>query len=108
MDDSNIALERHCLSVLFLLHVRTVSMPQQGSTRLTEVTYQVLVAQHLLKLYRIREMFSILDTSAIGDTVAHASHLDFLHSFLSGSLNGEGAREEHRQHQSRQRSLWIH
>ena len=108
MNDSNIALEHHCLSVLFLLHIRTVSMLQQGSTRLTEVTYQVLVAQHLLKLYRIREMFSILDSRAIGDTVAHASHLDFLHSFLSGSLNGEGAREEHRQHQSRQRSLWIH
>ena len=33
------------------------------------------------------EMLSILDSRAIGDTVAYASHLDFLHSFLSGSLN---------------------
>ena len=82
MDDSNIALERHCLSVLFLLHVRTVSMLQQGSTRLTEVTYQVLVAQHLLKLYRIRVMFSILDTSTIGNTVTNTSHLYFLGSFF--------------------------
>ena len=53
------------------------------------------------------EMLSILDSRAIGDTVAHASHLDFLHSFLSGSLNREGARKEHRQHQGCQRSLKI-
>ena len=83
-------------------------MIQQGGTRLSEVAHQVFVTQHILKLYGIREMFSILDTRAIGNTVAYASHLDFLHSFLSGSLNREGAREEHRQHQSRQRSLWIH
>ena len=82
MDDSNIALERHCLSVLFLLHVWTVSMLQQGSTRLTEVTYQVLVAQHLLKLHRIREMFSILDTSTIGNTITDTNHLYFWGSFF--------------------------
>ena len=86
MDDSNIALERHCLSVLFLLHVRTVSMLQQGSTRLTEVTYQVLVSQHLLKLYRIREMFSILDTCTIGNTVTNTSHLYYWGFLLWGCI----------------------
>ena len=98
MDDSNISLERHCLSVLFLLHVRTVSMLQQGSTRLTEVTYQVLVAQHLLKLHRIREMFSILDTCTIGNTVTNTSHLYFWGSFfLWGSIHSLEPHRECRQ-----------
>ena len=108
VDDCDIALEGHRLPILLLLHIRTVPVVQQGGARLSEVAYQVFVTQHLLQLYRIGEMLSILDTRTIGDAVAYASHLDFLHSFLSGSLYREGAREEHRQHQSRQRSLWIH
>ena len=105
VDDSNIALERHCLSVLFLLHVRTVSMPQQGSTRLTEVTYQVLVAQHLLKLYRIREMFSILNTCTIGNTVTNTSHLYFWGSFfLWDCIHSLEPHQECRQHNRSQHS----
>ena len=108
MDDGDVALEGHRLPILFLLHIRAVTVVQQGGTRLSEVAYQIFVAQHFLQLYGIGEMLSILDSRAVGDTVAHASHLDFLHSFLSGSLNREGARKEHRQHQDCQRSLWIH
>ena len=108
VDDGDVALEGHRLLILFLLHIRTVAVVQQGGTRFSEVAYQIFVAQHFLQLYGIGEMLSILDSRAIGDTVAHASHLDFLHSFLSGSPNREGAREEHRQHQGRQCSLWIH
>mgnify|MGYP003562104866 CR=1 FL=1 len=59
-------------------------MVQQGGARLSEVTYQVFVTQHLLQLYGIGEMLSILDTRTIGDAVAYASHLDFLYRFLSG------------------------
>ena len=84
VDDCDIALEGHRLPILLLLHIRTVPVVQQGGTRLSEVAHQVFITQHILKLYGIREMFSILDSCTIGDAVAYASHLDFLYRFLSG------------------------
>ena len=108
VDDCDIALEGHRLPILLLLHIRTVPVVQQGGTRFSEVAYQIFVAQHFLQLYGIGEMLSILDSRTIGDTVAHTSHLDFLHSFLSGSLYREGASEEHRQHQGCQCTLRIY
>ena len=84
VDDGDVALEGHRLLIFLLLHIRTVAVVQQGGTRLSEVAHQVFITQHILKLYGIREMFSILDSCTIGDAVAYASHLDFLYRFLSG------------------------
>ena len=91
VDDCDIALEGHRLPILLLLHIRTVPVVQQGGTRFSEVAYQIFITQHILKLYGIREMFSILDSCTIGDAVAYASHLDFLYRFLSGCRYREEA-----------------
>ena len=48
--------------ILLLLGIRAMSLVQQSSSRLTEVTYFVLLTQHALQLHRISIYFSISNT----------------------------------------------
>ena len=64
--------------VLLLLGVGAVSLVQQGSTRLAEVAHLVAVAQHALQLHWIGIHLAVCHTATIGDTIAHACHLDLL------------------------------
>ena len=64
--------------ILLLLGVGTMSLVEQRGTRLAEVAHLVLLAQHALQLHRVGIHLTVGHTAAIGDTVAHASHLDLL------------------------------
>ncbi len=84
VNHGDVALEGHGLPELILPHVWAMPMIQQRGARLAEVAHFILVAQHLLELHGIGEVRPVLDARAIGDAVAHASHLDFTHRFLAG------------------------
>ena len=64
--------------VLLLFGVGTMSLVEQCGTRLAKVSYLVALAQHTLQLHRIGIHFTIGHTRAVGDTIAHTCHLNFL------------------------------
>ena len=74
MNHSNIALESKRLLKLLLHHVGAMAVIEQRGSGLAEIAHHILVAQHTLKLRWIRVAGTVLNTSAIGDTVAYASH----------------------------------
>ncbi len=94
VDHGYVALESHGLPELLLPYVWSMPMIQQRGTRFAEIAHFILVAQHLLKLYRIGEMLPVLDARAVGDAVAHASHLDFPHCLLAGCRRCKATRRK--------------
>ena len=64
--------------VFLLLGIRTMSLVQQGRSRLTEITYFVLVAQHLLESHRISVLFPFRHTGSICDAVTYTSYFYLL------------------------------
>ena len=78
MNHHNIPCKGHRILVLLLLGVRTVSLVEQGSSRLTEIAHLVGIAQHSLQLHGIGIHFPVFHACAIGNAVAHTSHLDLV------------------------------
>ena len=82
MNDGDVALEAQRLLKFRLLHVGTMTFIEKRGTRLSEVAHHISVAQHLLQLNWIREVFAVGDACAVSDAVAHASHAHRLCSDL--------------------------
>ena len=73
--DNNVRLPFECGLVFRQGGVRTVSLVQEGSTRVAEVTHLVIVAQQLLQLCGVRSLCRVLVPVSVCDTVAHAGNL---------------------------------
>ena len=82
MNDGDVALEALRLFKLRLLHVGTMTFIEKRGARLSEVAHHISVAQHLLQLSWIREVFAVGDARAVSDAVTYASHTHRLCSDL--------------------------
>lgn len=51
-----------------------MTLIEKRGARLSEVAHHISVAQHLLQLNGIREVFAVFDARAVSDAVTYASH----------------------------------
>ena len=85
VDDHDVAGKGQGILVFLLLGVGAMSVVQECSTGLAEVTHLVLVAQHALELHGIGIHFPVRYPRTIGDAVSHTCHFDFVLSISSTS-----------------------
>ena len=78
VDDHDVAGKGQGILVFLLLGVGAMSVVQECSTGLAEVTHLVLVAQHALELHGIGIHFPVCYPRTIGDAVSHTCHFDFV------------------------------
>ena len=107
MNDGNVALESKRLLKLLLHHIGTMAVIEQRGSRLAEIAHYILVAQHTLKLRWIRVAGTVLNTSAVGDTIAYASHTYGLRLqlLLACCRRRSGQQTEYSKHHSREHSM---
>ena len=111
----NVALEGERLLKLLLHHIGAVSVIEQRGTGLAEVAHYILVAQHTLQLRGIRVVRTVLNTGAVGDAVAYASHAYGLRLLLLlarcrclRSIEGKHSEQQCREHSVQNHSFYVH
>ena len=111
----NVALEGERLLKLLLHHLGAVAVIEQRGTGLAEVAHYIPLAQHTLQLRWIGVAGTVLDTGAVGDTVAYASHTYGLRLLLLlarcrclRSIEGKHSEQQCREHSVQNHSFYVH
>ena len=110
-----VAFEGKHLLKLLLHHIGAVAVIEQRGTGLAEVAHYIPLAQHTLQLRGIGVVRTVLNTGAIGNAVAYASHTYGLRLLLLlarcrclRSIEGKHSEQQCREHSVQNHSFYVH